>query len=150
MSAELTGKAALVTGGGQGIGRAIALALAERGADVAISGRTESKLTAVAAEIEALGVRTAISVGDVAVRADAQAMVATAAASFGGLDILINNAQATKPGVKVADLDDDDVGAVLRKWAARHAVVHAGGAAGDDRARRWQHRQLRLVDGDHR
>jgi NAD(P)-dependent dehydrogenase (short-subunit alcohol dehydrogenase family) len=53
MSEELKGKVALVTGGGQGIGRSIALVLAQRGADVAISGRTESKLIAVKAEIEA-------------------------------------------------------------------------------------------------
>lgn len=107
MSKELTGKVALVTGAGQGIGRAIAMALAERGVDVVISGRTQSKLESVAAELESVGARVTISVGDVAVKADAQRMVAMAAHSFGGLDILINNAQATKPGVKVADLDDE-------------------------------------------
>ena len=52
---ELAGKTALVTGAGQGIGRAIALVLAERGANVVISGRTESKLTAVVDEMVQLG-----------------------------------------------------------------------------------------------
>ena len=57
MAGDLAGKVALVTGAGQGIGRAVALVLAERGADVVISGRTESKLTAVAEEISSLGAR---------------------------------------------------------------------------------------------
>jgi 2-hydroxycyclohexanecarboxyl-CoA dehydrogenase len=104
---ELAGKAALVTGAGQGIGRAIALVLAERGASVVISGRTESKLTAVVDEIAQLGARATAIVGDVAVRADVQRMVDTTISTFGGVDILVNNAQASKPDVRIVDIDDD-------------------------------------------
>jgi 2-hydroxycyclohexanecarboxyl-CoA dehydrogenase len=136
MAAELNGKVALVTGGGQGLGRAIALALAERGVDLVISGRTQSKLTAVAAEIESLGVRVTTVEGDVAVRTDADRMVAAAATAFGGLDILINNAQATKLGVKVADIDDETLelffgsgarGTLYCMQAARPILAERGG-----------------------
>jgi 2-hydroxycyclohexanecarboxyl-CoA dehydrogenase len=106
VAAELNGKIVLVTGGGQGLGRAVALELARRGADLVISGRTESKLTAVAAEIEALGRRVVTVTGDVAQRADADRMVAAAAEYFGGLDVLINNAQAMGGNKRLADLDD--------------------------------------------
>ncbi len=117
MTRPLDGKIALVTGAGQGIGRAVALVLAERGADVVISGRTESKLTAVAAEIEALGARVEVSVGDVARRDDVSAMVGTAVSAFGGLDILINNAQTTGGGAKVADIDDETLEAYFGSGA---------------------------------
>jgi NAD(P)-dependent dehydrogenase (short-subunit alcohol dehydrogenase family) len=117
MTGELAGKVALVTGAGQGIGRAVALVLAERGADVVISGRTESKLAAVAEEISSLGARVAVSVGDVGVRADATSMVETAATTFDGLDILVNNAQTTVNGVKVADIDDQTLDTVFGSGA---------------------------------
>jgi NAD(P)-dependent dehydrogenase (short-subunit alcohol dehydrogenase family) len=57
----------------------------------------------------ALGARAAMSVGDVGVRADATSMVDTAATTFDGLDILVNNAQTTVNGVKVADIDEANV-----------------------------------------
>ena len=107
MAAELNGKIALVTGGGQGLGRAVALELARRGADVVISGRTESKLIAVAAEIEAIGAKVATVTGDVAVRSDVERMIAAAVEHFGGLDILVNNAQAMGGQKKLLDLDDE-------------------------------------------
>ncbi len=103
----LAGQTALVTGAGQGIGRAIALVLAERGAAIVISGRTESKLSAVVEEIEQAGGRAIAVVGDVGRRDDVQRMVDAAVTTFGGLDILVNNAQATKPDVRVLDIDDD-------------------------------------------
>lgn len=106
VATELNNKVALVTGGGQGLGRAVALELARRGADVVISGRVESKLVAVASEIEALGRRVVTVTGDVAVRADADRMVAAAAEQLGGLDILVNNAQARGGNKKLVDLDD--------------------------------------------
>ncbi|MDO8390330.1 MAG: SDR family oxidoreductase [Actinomycetota bacterium] len=109
MAAALNGKIALVTGGGQGIGRAVALELARRGADLLISGRTESKLVAVAAEIEALERKVVTVTGDVAVRADADRMVAAAAEHFGGLDILVNNAQAMAGQKKLLELDDENL-----------------------------------------
>ena len=113
----LAGKVALVTGAGQGIGRAVALVLAERGADVVISGRTESKLAAVAEEIRSMGAPFAVSVGDVGVRTDATSMVETAATTFDGLDILVNNAQTSVNGVKVADIDDHTLDTVFGSGA---------------------------------
>jgi NAD(P)-dependent dehydrogenase (short-subunit alcohol dehydrogenase family) len=135
MSTDLSGKVALVTGGGQGLGRAIALCLASSGASVVITGRVQSKLTSVAAEIEALGAKVVTVQGDVAVRDDANRMVA-ATSAFGGLDILINNAQATMEGKKIADLDDETLelyfgsgarGTLYCMQAARPLLADRGG-----------------------
>lgn len=92
---RLAGKTALVTGGGQGVGRGIALALAAEGAAVVITGRTESKLKDTAGEIAERGGRAYTVVGDVGDRADVDRMVAETVGEFGGLDILVNNAQAS-------------------------------------------------------
>jgi NAD(P)-dependent dehydrogenase (short-subunit alcohol dehydrogenase family) len=95
MTGRLDGRVALVTGAGQGIGRGTALALAKEGAALALVGRTVSKCEAVAAEIEAFG-GTAISVEcDVSVRAQVDAAVAATVSHFGGIDILVNNAQTS-------------------------------------------------------
>ena len=86
------GKKALVTGGGRGIGRAIALALARQGADVAIAARSRDELEQVAAEIEGLGRRAFVHPVDLL---DTQAgidAVNAAARDLGGLDVLVNNA----------------------------------------------------------
>lgn len=88
----LAGKVALVTGAGQGVGRGIALALAKAGASVLVSGRTEAKLTAVCAEIEAAGAKAAPITCDVADLEAIKRTVEEAVAKFGGLDILVNNA----------------------------------------------------------
>jgi 2-hydroxycyclohexanecarboxyl-CoA dehydrogenase len=90
---RLAGRTALVSGGGQGIGRGIAHALAREGAAVVISGRTRSKLESVRDELLGLGATAAVSVGDVGDRSDVEGMVATAIERFGRLDILVNNAQ---------------------------------------------------------
>src|SRR5258708_32984759 len=90
---ELTGKVAIVTGAGRNIGRAIALALAEDGASVVVnvwSNRAEAE--AVAREVEALGVKALVHIGDVADAAAVQAMADAAVDRFGRIDILINNA----------------------------------------------------------
>ena len=78
---------ALVTGGSEGIGFAIAQALIAKGSKVAIMSRSEAKVKAAAAELGALGI-----VGDVGVEADAVRAVETAVAELGGIDILVNNA----------------------------------------------------------
>ncbi len=89
---KLSGKKAVVTGGGRGIGRAIALAFAREGADVAVWDINQENAAAVAAEIETLG-RTAVAIGgDVS---DEQAVadgMATALKTLGQIDILMNNA----------------------------------------------------------
>ena len=88
----LRGKAALVTGGGSGICRGLALALAAHGCDVAVTGRREEPLLAVRREIDALGVRGFAAAGDVRDPAAVEATVASAAEVFGRLDILVNGA----------------------------------------------------------
>jgi meso-butanediol dehydrogenase / (S,S)-butanediol dehydrogenase / diacetyl reductase len=88
----LTGKCALVTGGGRGIGRSIALALARAGADVAVAARTEAQLEAVAGEIRALGRRAFAIPIDLTRRDHIEERVNQAAEQLGGLDILVNNA----------------------------------------------------------
>ena len=86
------GKKALVTGGGRGIGRAIALALAQQGADVAIAARSREELEHVAGEIRALGREASVHVVDMGDTRKAVEMVDAAAKALGGLDILVNNA----------------------------------------------------------
>jgi len=86
------GKKALVTGGGRGIGRAIALAFARQGADVALAARGRDELDAVAGEIRALGRKAFIHVVDLADTDRAVNMVNAAAGELGSLDILVNNA----------------------------------------------------------
>ena len=86
------GKKALVTGGGRGIGRAIALALAQQGADVAIAARGREELEHVAGEIRALKRKAAVHVVDMGDTRKAVEMVDAAADALGGLDILVNNA----------------------------------------------------------
>jgi NAD(P)-dependent dehydrogenase (short-subunit alcohol dehydrogenase family) len=101
----LDGKVALVTGGGRGIGRAIALALAGAGAAVVVTGRDMGKLEAVRAEIAAGG-STALALGcDVADAGTVAVAFAQARAALGPVDILVNNAGITA-SVKFADTDD--------------------------------------------
>jgi 2-dehydro-3-deoxy-D-gluconate 5-dehydrogenase len=89
---SLAGKVALVTGGNGGIGRALALGLAEAGADVVIAGRNPDKTARVVDELRALG-RRAAGVGcDVQRTDELERALAVASTQFGGLDILVNNA----------------------------------------------------------
>ncbi|MEM3086861.1 MAG: SDR family NAD(P)-dependent oxidoreductase [Halobacteria archaeon] len=91
-SFKLDGKSALVTGGGRGIGRAVALALAEAGADVAVCARTPKQVEAVAGEVRQRGRRSLPLACDVRKAADVEATVARTVQEFGQLDILVNNA----------------------------------------------------------
>ena len=88
------GEVALVTGGGTGIGRAIALAFADCGADVAIASRDMDHLEPVAEEIEARGGRACATTVDVREYEAVEAMVDTVVADLGGIDVLVNNAGA--------------------------------------------------------
>jgi 3-oxoacyl-[acyl-carrier protein] reductase len=96
---KLEGKAALVSGSGRGIGRAIALKLAGEGARVVINDLDEAQAAAVAAEIEALGGSAAVCVGNVAAPDFGERFVQAALDAFGGLDIIVNNAGYTWDGV---------------------------------------------------
>ena len=88
----LEGKVALVSGIGPGMGRDISLAFAREGADVALGGRTLSKLEGVAAEVEALGRRAFPVVCDIADEAACATAAEQVAEALGGIDILVNNA----------------------------------------------------------
>jgi 3-oxoacyl-[acyl-carrier protein] reductase len=90
---ELSGRVALVTGAGRNIGRGIALALAQGGAAVVVNARSNLKeAEGVAGEIERAGGKALAVTADVADAAAVDRMVAAAAARFGGIDILVNNA----------------------------------------------------------
>ena len=89
---SLEGKKALVTGGGRGIGRAIALAFARQGADVAVAARSRDELEAVAGKIRSLGRKAPVHMVDLANTDEAVSMVNAAAGELGSLDILVNNA----------------------------------------------------------
>ena len=89
---DLKGRRALVTGGGRGIGRSMALALADAGAEVAVASRSLGELETVAKEIKDRGTRGVAVVIDVMSREQITAGVDEAARKLGGLDILINNA----------------------------------------------------------
>lgn len=89
---SLQGKVALVTGAGQGIGRAIALRLAKEGADIALVDLNEEKILAVARKIEALGRKTAIFTADISDQKQVYAAIDHAEKVLDGFDIMVNNA----------------------------------------------------------
>jgi 3-oxoacyl-[acyl-carrier protein] reductase len=108
VTAELTGKVALVTGGSRGIGRAIALALAGAGADVAITYRSaESEAASAVAAIEAAGRKAKSFKSDAADFAGSAGVVDAVTAAFSRLDILVNNAGITKDGLLMRMSESD-------------------------------------------
>src|SRR6188474_2838671 len=90
-------KVAVVTGAGRGIGAATAVALAEAGADVVVSARTEEQLKEVAAQVEKLGRRAVIVAADLNDLDAVAGLADTAAAELGRLDIVVNNVGGTMP-----------------------------------------------------
>lgn len=106
MSDELKDMAALVTGGAQGIGRAIAEELLARGAKVAIADVNAEKVQATAAELAARGTTLGLT-GNVAASADADAMIEAVVKAWGRIDLLVNNAGITRDGLAMRMKDDD-------------------------------------------
>jgi len=106
---DLTGRVAVVTGAGTGIGRATARLLAERGADVAICGRRQEKLDAAALYIGETGRRVLAIACDVRKPDQCRALMERVAAELGHIDILINNAGGAHGHVPLAKMD-------LAKW----------------------------------
>jgi meso-butanediol dehydrogenase/(S,S)-butanediol dehydrogenase/diacetyl reductase len=103
----LQGKAALITGGGQGVGRGIALALAAEGAHVAVTGRRPEKLASTVAEIERRGGRAIAVPGDVKVAADIERTIDAVVRAYSTIDILVNNAQEVTLGPLLSMERDD-------------------------------------------
>jgi len=91
----LEGRAAIVTGAGRGLGRAIALGLAEAGADLVLAGRTRETLESAAAEIRGLGRSALVFPMDVARPQEQDALVSAAVERFGAIHVLVNNAGVT-------------------------------------------------------
>lgn len=89
---NLKGKNAVITGGGRGLGKAVATALANEGVNIGLTGRNEENLKTVAAELKALGVKATYAVFSVDDEAQVKVGVETLARELGGIDILVNNA----------------------------------------------------------
>jgi NAD(P)-dependent dehydrogenase (short-subunit alcohol dehydrogenase family) len=115
---ELSGQIALVTGAGQGIGKASALALARAGADVVAADINSETAKETAAGITALGRRSLALQADIGSVADIDRMVAEAVAAFGRIDILVNNAGVTRRAY-IMDLTEED-------WDRIHRVNAKG------------------------
>ncbi len=133
---DLTGKVAIVTGAGRGLGRAISLALAGAGADVTCAARTKAEIEETAAEVRKLGRRALAIVCDATDSAQINATVERTIAELGKVDILVNNAGGgapTKPIWEITDVewrDGIDLNlssafygsrAVMRHMAERHS-----------------------------
>src|SRR5512137_137743 len=97
---RLEGKAAVVTGGGRGIGRAICLAYAKEGADVVVNYASKDQPAQEVVEmVKEIGRKAVALKGNVAVKADAEKIIQTAIDNFGKIDILVNNAGVSKPNM---------------------------------------------------
>ena len=104
---RLDGRAAIVTGASRGLGRAMALALAEAGADVALASRSVAELEETARAIEKLGRRALVVPTDVTVYAQVEALVERAAQALGRLDIVVNNSGIAAV-IPVAEMPPED------------------------------------------
>jgi NAD(P)-dependent dehydrogenase (short-subunit alcohol dehydrogenase family) len=118
MDISLTGRVALVTGASRGIGRAIAVALAEAGADIAVNYRRDGAAAAeTIAAVQALGRKAVGYSASVENWDEDVAMVERIVADFGGIDILIHNAGIASRGLSVADTDPAEMERVVRVHA---------------------------------
>ena len=134
---QLKGKTAVVTGSGRGLGKAIALKLAQMGANIVLNDIAASdSIDATAEEFKAAGYNVAVTKGDVRNSDDVKAMVSAAVEAFGSLDILVNNAGITKdkPMAMMSEEDWDLVldinlkGAFLcTKMAAKQMIKQRSG-----------------------
>ncbi len=109
---DLGGKSALVTGGGRGIGREIAMKLASAGADIAVSDIDHETAKQTADAIEELGRKSLAVQADVSNSTSVSAMISSFLETFGTLDILVNNAGITRDGL-IIRMKEDDWDAVL-------------------------------------
>ncbi|SOD86792.1 SDR family NAD(P)-dependent oxidoreductase [Streptomyces sp. Ag109_G2-15] len=105
---RFTGRTALVTGAGSGIGRAVALAFAAEGAQVVVAGRRREPLDETVRLIEERGGKALAVTADVSRAGDAEALVRAAVEYFGSLDMAVNNAGVFRGGQPLADLPEED------------------------------------------
>ncbi|MFG2497119.1 SDR family NAD(P)-dependent oxidoreductase [Streptomyces sp. NPDC048441] len=105
---RFSGRTALVSGGGSGLGRATALALAAEGANVVVAGRTEGTLKETVGLIEDAGGTAVAVTADVSSSADLAALVDATVERFGSLDVAVNNAGVLRAGQPVAELPEED------------------------------------------
>jgi len=121
------GRVVIVTGAGQGIGRAHALAFAADGAKVVVNDYAADSAASVVEEIKAAGGEAVVAAGDVADWDTGAAIVQTAVDTFGGLDVLVNNAGFLRDRMLLS-LDEDEWDAVVRVHLKGHFVMlrHAG------------------------
>ena len=132
----LSGKVALITGAGQGVGQGIALAMSAAGAAVVVAGRTLEKVAGTAAMIESRGGKALALACNVKDLADLERVVGATVTQFGGLDVLVNNAQEVPLGALVAVTDEAFIAGFesgplasfrLMKLAHPHMVTRGGG-----------------------
>jgi 7-alpha-hydroxysteroid dehydrogenase len=118
---QVTGKAAVITGAGRGIGAATAVALAEAGADVVISSRTKSELEDVAAAVLSTGRRAVVVEADLSDLSAVAALAEAARDAFGRLDIVVNNVGGTMPSPFL----NTSVSALTEAFQFNVATAHA-------------------------
>ncbi|WAC92558.1 SDR family oxidoreductase [Mycobacterium sp. Aquia_213] len=122
---RLDDKVAVITGGGRGLGAAIAVAFAEAGADVLIASRTESQLEAVAEEVRAAGRKAHIVTADLAHPEATAKLAEQAVEAFGKLDIVVNNVGGTMPNTLLTTSTKDLKDAFTFNVATAHALTIA-------------------------
>ncbi|MFF2950055.1 SDR family NAD(P)-dependent oxidoreductase [Kitasatospora sp. NPDC057965] len=127
---RFTGKSVLVTGGGSGIGRAVALAFAREGARVAVAGRTASALAETVALIEREGGTAVALTGSVSDAADAARLVRETVERLGALDVAVNNAGVFGGVGRIADVAEEewqrliDINLTGTWYAMKHQIAH--------------------------
>lgn len=130
-SGKLTGKAAIITGGDSGIGRAVALAFAREGADVLISFlNEESDAKKTARIVEEAGRKCVLMPGDIGQEAQCQAIIDRAVKEFGRIDILVNNAAFQMSRNDISEIETEEFDRTLKTnlyamfWLTKAAVPH--------------------------
>ena len=108
MGDQMKGKVAIVTGSGQGIGKAIAEHMAEEGARVVVNGRDPEKIRGVVAEIESKGGVALGVAADVTRRPEVHGLIETTLNTYGQVDILVNNAVARRRAASFFELTDEE------------------------------------------
>lgn len=126
---QLSGRSVLITGGSRGLGRALALACAQQGMQVAICARTRDALEEVARAVRECGAPCVAITADLSEAAGCQRAVEAAAEAFGKLDVLINNASTRVAGAPASIMDMDDAHLTARFMGKTMAAIRCAQAA---------------------